>query len=54
MTDPKVKPEDNTGTDKNEYYDILSTEDCFTFDDSDDKLTRYNEETQEIKKIISR
>lgn len=27
--------EDNTGTSKNEYYDILSTEDCFT--DSDDK-----------------
>lgn len=22
--------EDNTGTDKNEYYDILSTEDCLT------------------------
>ena len=24
----KLKIEDNTGTDKNEYYDILTTEDC--------------------------
>ncbi len=23
-------PEDNTDADKNEYYDILTTEDCFT------------------------
>ena len=23
------KREDNTGTNKNEYYDILTTEDCF-------------------------
>jgi hypothetical protein len=29
----KKKVEDNTGTDKNEYQDILSTEDCF--DDSE-------------------
>jgi len=29
----KKKIEDNTGTDKNEYQDILSTEDCF--DDSE-------------------
>jgi hypothetical protein len=36
----------NTGTDKNEYYDVLSTEDCF-----DDKLTRNNEETQEALKV---
>lgn len=25
----RKKKEDNTGTDKNEYQDILSTEDCF-------------------------
>ena len=25
----KKKPVDNTGTDKNEYQDVLSTEDCF-------------------------
>ena len=24
--------EDNTGTDKNEYYDVLSTEDCLVDD----------------------
>lgn len=35
----------NTGTDKNEYYDTLSTEDCFEYED---KVTRNNEETQEI------
>jgi hypothetical protein len=35
----------NTGTDKNEYYDVLSTEDCF-----EDKVTRNNEETQEALK----
>jgi len=28
--DPKA--EDNTGILKNEYQDILATEDCFTFD----------------------
>lgn len=38
----------NTGTDKNEYYDVLSTEDCF---EVDDKLTRCNEETQEALKM---
>lgn len=31
---------DNTGTNKNEYYDVLSTEDCF----------RNNEETQQVIK----
>ena len=25
-----VKPADNTGVDKNEYQDVLSTEDCLT------------------------
>jgi hypothetical protein len=35
----------NTGVDKNEYYDVLSTEDCF-----EDKVTRNNEETQEALK----
>ena len=34
---------------KNEYYDVLSTEDCLV--DSDmDKTTRYNDETQVVKK----
>ena len=45
---------DNTGTDKNEYYDTLSTEDCLI--ESDDKITRYNEETQQVlgvKKYIT-
>ncbi len=37
----------NTGTDKNDYQDVLSTEDCFEFED---KLTRNNEETQEVLK----
>lgn len=41
----KNKP-DNTGVEKNEYYDILSTEDCFEYED---KVTRYNEETQAVK-----
>lgn len=35
----------NTGTDKNEYYDTLTTEECFEYDD---KATRYNKETQEV------
>jgi outer membrane protein assembly factor BamE (lipoprotein component of BamABCDE complex) len=26
----KPKPADNTGVDKNEYQDVLSTEDCMT------------------------
>lgn len=34
---------DNTDTSKNEFQDVLSTEDCLI----DDKITRYNEETQE-------
>lgn len=38
---------DNTGTDKNEYHDILQTEECF---EPDDKPTRYNLETQEVLK----
>lgn len=42
---------DNTGVLKNEYQDILSTEDCFEIED---RITRYNEETQEVKKVISR
>jgi hypothetical protein len=36
---------DNTGTSKNEYYDTLSTEDCFEFED---KVSRNNVETQEV------
>jgi hypothetical protein len=40
--------DDNTGVTKNEFQDILSTEDCF--DGETDKVTRYNEETQQVKK----
>ena len=46
----KNKTEDNTGTDKNEYQDVLSTEDCMT--EIDDKVTRYNQETQEVKSRV--
>ena len=34
----KKKNEDNTGTDKNEYYDVLSTEEAL------DKLSQINQE----------
>jgi len=44
--------EDNTGTSKNEYQDILSTEDCLI--EPDDKITRYNEETQQVLRINTR
>ena len=40
-----AKLNDNTGTSKNEYYDTLSTEDCLEYED---KITRNNEETQEV------
>ena len=40
-----AKLNDNTGTSKNEYYDTLSTEDCFEFED---KVSRNNVETQEV------
>ena len=42
------KKQDNTGVSKDEYYDILTTEDCFEYED---KITRYNEETQHVKKM---
>lgn len=32
----KQSAKDNTGVSKNEYYDILSTEDCFPDDIEDD------------------
>lgn len=35
----KSKSEDNTGVDKNEYQDIISTEDCFPKDLCDIKHT---------------
>lgn len=38
---------DNTGTSKNEYYDLLTTEDAL-LDSEYDKSTRNNAETQEI------
>lgn len=41
-----------------DYQDVLSTEDCVlvALDESEDKITRYNEETQEVlsSKSISR
>ncbi len=37
------KKENNTGTDKNEYQDVLSTEDCV-----DDALEEYKRQAQEI------
>ena len=40
------KKKDNTGTSKNEYQDVLSTEDCLI--EVEDKITRNNEETQEV------
>lgn len=40
--------DDNTGTNKNDYQDILSTEECF-----DEKITRYNEETQQVLGVKS-
>lgn len=46
-----IPNEDNTGVTKNEFQDVLSTEDCF---DVDERLTRYNEETQHAKKLINR
>ena len=36
------KKDDNTGVQKNEYYDIISTEDCFEVEDPDpDKRSWY-------------
>lgn len=32
----KIFRKDNSGTDKNEYYDILNTEDCFLDDTKGD------------------
>jgi hypothetical protein len=41
----KEKIEDNTGVQKNEYYDIISTEDCFDVEDPDpDKRSWYYDE----------
>jgi len=38
----KKKIEDNTDVQKNEYYDIISTEDCFDVEDPDpDKRSWY-------------
>jgi hypothetical protein len=41
---------DNTGTSKDEFYDVLSTEEC-VLDSDIEKISRYNEETQKIKRI---
>jgi hypothetical protein len=41
----KEKIEDNTGVQKNEYYDIITTEDCFEVEDPDpDKRSWYYDE----------
>lgn len=46
----KNKTSDNTGVTKNETQDILSTEDCVLDAlEAEDKVTRYNEETQLVK-----
>ncbi len=37
------KKEDNTGTDKNDYQDVLSTEDCVV-----DALEEYKRQAQEL------
>ena len=44
-----AKNPDNTGVSKNEYYDLLSTEDAL-IDSEQDKVTRNNDETQEVKR----
>lgn len=43
-----AKNPDNTGVSHNEYYDLISTEDALT--EYEDKPTRNNEETQQVKK----
>jgi len=54
-----AKNPDNTGVNKNEYYDVLTTEDALQamveenerlglYEDYD-KVTRYNTETQQVK-----
>ncbi len=42
-----AKNPDNTGINKDEYYDVLSTEDALV-DSEQDKLTRNNAETQQV------
>ncbi len=41
--DKIFKKENNTGTDKNEYQDVLSTEDCVV-----DALEEYKRQAQEL------
>ncbi len=41
--DKIFKKENNTGTDKNEYQDVLSTEDCVV-----DALEEYKRQVQEL------
>jgi hypothetical protein len=49
-----AKNPDNTGINKNEYYDVLTTEEALTeqnmqwFREYDDKITRNNSETQAL------
>jgi len=49
-----AKNPDNTGINKNEYYDVLTTEEALTeqnmqwFREYDDKITRNNQETQAL------
>ena len=42
---------DNTGTSKNEFQDVLTTEECLV-DSEVDKISRYNTETQQVKANI--
>jgi hypothetical protein len=39
----KPKTEDNTGTNKNEYYDVLNTEDALAEDEAFEHVLKQNE-----------
>ena len=47
----KMKVEDNTDVTKNEFQDVLSTEEALT--EYDEPLTRYNDETRHVKEKLS-
>ena len=47
----KKKVEDNTDVTKNEFQDVLSTEEALT--EYDEPLTRYNDETRHVKEKLS-
>lgn len=47
----KKKAEDNTDVTKNEFQDVLSTEEAL--EEYDAPLTRYNDETRHVKEKLS-